>query len=282
MTTAGPGEIRARRRPWFVLGLAGARMLAGLCLAWPLAALISNSGVGLRAEGDRALFEGGGYLLLDIVRLEGSELLAAARGLLPLLLLGLLLTAASNAALLVALNLRERLRSLDWLPRAWARLPALVVLGAGTALAQLLLVLLAAVGSSAVPELLSNPVLTTALQGAVWLIALALASAVGGFSDSCKASVVRHEARLTHGLSRAWRGLSQQPLHTCFGWLPYALAFLAAMVVTAQLTEAIDVSRSGAWRVVAVGAVHQLVIVASVAARAAWFARALRFAATHA
>jgi hypothetical protein len=282
VTTLGPGEIRARRRPLLVLGIASARILAGFCLAWPLASLVSGSGVGLRAEGDRALFEGGGYLLLDLVRLQGAELSAVARGLLPLLLLGLLFTAASNAALLVALNLRERVKSLAWLPGAWARLPALVVLGAGTALAQLLLALTAVLGSAAIPELLSKPVLTTLLQGSVWLIALALASAVGGFSDGCKASLVRHEARLSQGLGRAWRCLRQQPFRTCFGWLPYSLAFLAAAFVAAKLTEAIDVSRSGAWRVVAVFAVHQLVIVTSVAARAAWFARALRFVATHA
>src|SRR5207244_10992617 len=141
------------------------------------------------------LFEGGGYLLLDLVRLQGSELLALTRGLLPLLLLGLLLTAGSNAALLVALNLRGQLKSLAWLAGAWARLPALVVLGAGTALAQLLLVLAAALGSAAIPELLSKPVLTTVLQGSVWLIALMLAAAAGGFSAGCKASLVRHEAR---------------------------------------------------------------------------------------
>ena len=124
--------------------------------------------------------------------------------------------------------------------------------------------------------------LTTVLQGSVWLIALMLAAAVGGFSDGCKASLVRHEARLTQGLGCAWRCLRRQPFHICFGWLPYSLAFVAAVLVAAKLAEVIDVSHSGAWRVVAVFAVHQLLIVGSVAARAAWFARALRFVATHA
>jgi hypothetical protein len=48
----------------------------------------------------------------------------------------------------------------------------------------------------------------------------------------------------------------------------------------AKLSGLIDVSRPGAWRLVAVFAAHQLVIVTSLAARAGWFARALRLVAT--
>jgi hypothetical protein len=281
MTALGPGEIRAHKRPFVVLGVAGLRIFSGFCLAWPLGSLVSNSGVGLRAEGDRALFEGGGYLLLDLVRLQGSPLMAVVRGLVPLLLLGLLLTAACNAALLVALNARERLKSLDWLSRAWARLPALVVLGAGAAFTQLVVVTAGALGSGGIPESLSRPRLTTALQGLVWLVTLVVVSAIGGFSDSSKAALVRYETRLTEGLARAWRCLLRRPFQACFGWFPYGLAFLAAALLASKLTEALDVSRSGAWRVVAVLVVHQLLIVSSVALRAAWFARALRFVAVH-
>ena len=104
MNALGPGEIRARRRPFVVLAIAGLRILSGFCLAWPLASLVASSGVGLRPEGDRALFEAGGYLLLELLRLQGGALTAASRGLVPVLLLGLVLTAACNAALLVALN----------------------------------------------------------------------------------------------------------------------------------------------------------------------------------
>ena len=281
MTALGPGDMRARHRSWLVLALAAVRILAGFSLAWPLSALISNSGVGLRAEGDRALFEGGGYLLLELARLQGGTLLAALRGLVPLLLVGLLLTTASNAALLVALNARERLRSLDWLARAWARLPGLVVLGAGTAVAQLVVVVVGVIASDAVPDFLAKPRLTTALQAGVWLATLLLAAAIGGFSDSTKASLVRYDAPLTEGLARAWRCLLFRPIQACFGWLPYSLAFLAAALVASQLTELADVSRAGAWRVALVFFVHQLVVVSSVALRAAWYARALRFVATH-
>ena len=282
MSALGPGEIRARRRPFVVLSLAALRAVMGLCLAWPLASLISNSGVGLRPEGDRVLFEAGGYLLLEVVRLQGASVLAAARGLLPLFLVGLALTAGCNGALIVALNARERLRSTDWLGRTRARLPALIALGVGTTLGQLVLLVGAGFAASSIPESLANPLRSNALQVSLWALALAVAGALGGFSDVAKASLIRYETRLTEALSRSWAGLRQRPLLACFGWLPFTAASLAAALLSAQLSELVDVSRAGAWRIAAVFVGHQLVILTSVAARAGWFARALRLVASQA
>jgi hypothetical protein len=278
----GPGEIRARHRPLLVLSLAALRIGAGFCLAWPLSALISGFGVGQRIEGDRALFEGGGYLLAELLRLRGNELEAVARGLLPVLGLGLVLTAAGNAALLVGLNLQGRLRLRQLLSRAGERLPALLVLGAGTALGQLLLLAAGAMAVAAIPESLAKPVATTYGQGALWLVVMLLAGALGGFSDVVKASLVRHESRLAEGLSRASRCVKHSPIRATFGWLPCAFIFALAALVAARLCELCDVARPGAWRIVAVFALHQLVILTAVAARAAWFARSLRLVATDA
>jgi hypothetical protein len=278
----GPGEIRARRRPGLVLGVAGLRLLMGFCLAWPLGSLLAASGVGLRPEGDRLLFEGGGYLLLDVLRLRGAELEAVARGLLPMLGLGLLLTAACNAALLVGLNVQGRLELRELLSRANKRVPGLIVLGIGTALAQLLVILGGSLVVAAVPESLAEPVKSTVTQLLIWFVAALFAGGVGGFSDLVKASLVRHESRLVEALSRAWRCLLNRPIRASFGWVPYALAFLLVALLAAESSELIDVSRGGAWRVSLVFAVHQLVIVTSVAARGAWYARALRLVATDA
>jgi hypothetical protein len=282
VSALGPGEIRARRRPGLVLGVAGLRLLMGFCLAWPLSSLLAASGVGLRPEGDRLLFEGGGYLLLDVLRLRGAELEAVARGLLPLLGLGLLLTAACNAALLVGLNLQGRLKLRELLASASQRVPALVVLGVGTALAQLLVILGGSLTVAVVPESLAEPVKTTATQLLVWFVAAAFAGGVGGFSDLVKASLVRHDSRLVDALSSAWRCLLRRPIRASFGWIPYALAFLLVALLAAKLSELIDVSRPGTWRITLVFAVHQLVVVTSVAARSAWYARALRVVATDA
>jgi hypothetical protein len=48
----------------------------------------------------------------------------------------------------------------------------------------------------------------------------------------------------------------------------------------ASLTQWLDVSQGGAGRVMGVLLVHQLVVIGSVALRAAWYARALRLMAT--
>jgi hypothetical protein len=236
----------------------------------------------MRPEGDRALFEGGGYLLAELLRLRGGELEALARGLLPMFAVGLLLTAGGNAALLVGLNQQGRLRLRELLSRASERLPALVVLGAGTALAQGLLLLVGAMLVAALPEPLAQPVAATSAQAVLWLLVAIAVGALGGFSDVAKASLVRHESRLADSLSRALKCLRHLPIRATFGWVPSALALLAVAVIAAKLTERCDVSQAGGWRLLLVFTLHQGVIVAAVALRATWFARALRLVATDA
>ena len=281
MIALGPGQIAASRRPLLLLSVTGLRLFAGFCLAWPLSALVAQTGVGLRSEGDRAMFEGGGYLLLEVLRLRGSELAAVARGLLPVLALGLLLTAACNAVLLVGLNMQGRLRLRELLSRASERLPPLVALGGGTALGQVLLFVAGAIAVSAIPEALARPVATTAAEILLWLVVALAAGALGGFSDLVKASLIRHQAPLLEALGHAFKCLRQRPILGGFGWVPYAAVFVAVAVLAGQLTEIIDVARPGAWRVACVFTIHQLVILSSVTARAIWYARALRLVATN-
>lgn len=280
MTPLGPSEIRARRRPWVVLGVALVRLIAGFCLAFPLASLVASSGVGLRAESDRALFESGGYLLLEVLRVQGPSLSATLAGLVPLLGVALVLTATCNVALLVALSSAGPLRLREWLSQALARLPATLLLGAGTGLAQVVLLGIGASIAASLPESMSSPLAGSLGPVAVWLVAGALAGGLGGFSDIAKAGLIRHEI----GLGQAWKHASavarRRPVRACFGWLPYALVLGLAVALAARLTELLDVSRSGAWRVAAVFALHQGVVLLAVALRAAWFASALRSSAS--
>jgi len=280
MTPIGPGEMRARSRLGVVLVVAAVRLLGGFCLALPLSAPLAASGVGQTAQGDRALFEGGGYLLLEVLRLQGGDLIATARGLIPLLALGLALTVVCNAALLVALNARGRLVLGTWLGRAFSRVPAFVVVGCGVGLAQLLLVTVGVSVSEALPTPIDKPVLASTAQLALWLVVASLAGAVGGFSDVVKAALVRHDCPLAAGLRQASVCVRLRPLAACFGWLPFAVLFALSFGLGTWLTEALDVSRPGMWRVAAVFAIHQLVVVFSVFLRAAWFARALRLSAS--
>ncbi len=90
---------------------------------------------------------------------------------------------------------------------------------------------------------------------------------------------MRHDARLTDALAGALACLRRRPLLTSLGFLPYALAFLALAAGAAQLVGVCDVSRPGALRVALVLGLHQLVLLAAVALRAGWLARALRLSA---
>lgn len=279
MTPLGPGEMRARRRPLVVLTIAGVRLLLGICFALPLASLVAESGVGQAPRGDRALFEGGGFMLLELLRVQGADLAAAARGLVPLLLLGLLVTAACNAALLVALNVQGRLRLRPWLSSALATVPALVVLAVGTALAQLAIILVGLLLGNGIPASMTRPVAMTAAEAALWLMVGLVAGAVGGISDVTKAALVRNEAGLAAALKHALTSARRSPFTAGWGWLPYGLVFVVSWLAAAQIVSALDVSAAGSWRVAAVFIVHQAVSLAGVALRAAWYARALRLAA---
>jgi hypothetical protein len=279
MTALEPSEISARRRSAVVLALALLRLCGGFILAFPLSSAISSSGIGLRDGGDRALFAGGGYVLLELFRLHGDALAATARGLLPLFALGLALTGAGNVALLVALNVRERLQLGPWLSHAFALLPAQLVVAAGASLAKLALLVIGAMAVASVPESLAKPVVASAAQLAVFAPFVLLCGAVGGFEDLTKASLVRHAAPLADGVERAWSTLRKRPISGSLGWIPYALPFGLVALAAAQLVDLLDVSRAGSWRVAAVFGLHQLVIGVSVACRAAWFARALRLSA---
>lgn len=276
MTPLQAQEISAFRRPWLLLLLTLFRLGSGLLLAFPLACVVSGSGIGMRDEGDRALFEGGGYLLLEVLRLQGGALAATARGLLPVLAACLVLTGAANVALMLALNAGGPLRAGEWLSRALRLLPAQLTITASTALAKLALLLLGAMAVGAAPEWLAKPVDTSLVRLAAFLPFALLCGAVGGFEDLAKASLVRHPAPLAEGLGRAWDRLRRRPLTNGFGWVPYAALFVLVGLAAAQLVGVLDVSRAGAWRVAAVLLVQQLVIATGVACRAAWFARALR------
>jgi hypothetical protein len=268
--------LRARQRPFVIALVALARFACGVCLAAPLASLVSASGVGLRGEGDRALFEGGGYLLLEVVRLHGTALAAVLSGLLPVLGVGLVLTAFGTATLLVALCTEGPLRSFGWLGRAAARWPALCLVSLFTAIAQGLALLLAALAASGLPEPLTKPVQATAWHLAPWLLAALAGGALGGFADVTKAALVRHDSSIRAAFERALRAARAKPWFGFFGWLPYSAPLLLAGSGVALLTEHIDVSRPGAWRLALVFALHQGVILTAVACRAAWLASALR------
>jgi hypothetical protein len=272
--------MRARRRPLVVLSIAGVRLLLGLALALPLASLVAESGVGQSPRGDRVLFEAGGYMLLEVLRLQGPNLAAAARGVLPLLLVGFMLTAACNAALLVALNLRGRLRWGPWLSRAFSYVPAQVVLGVGTGLAQLVVLLAGLLLTDAVPTSLERPVAVSAMELSIWLLAALVTGGLGSVSDVAKAALVRDDAGLTAAVQRAFACARRAPVTAILGFLPYGLLLIAAVWGAAHLTSLLDVSRGGAWRVACVLVLHQAVSLASVALRAAWYARALRLAAS--
>lgn len=280
MRLAGPGELRALARPLLVASVVAVRLFGGACLAWPLASVLAGSGIGARHGGDRALFESGGYLLVEVLRLKGSDLLAVAHGLLPMLGVGLLLNALCSLLLLIGLNHVGRWDWAECALRLRATLPRFVLFGAGVTLVQLAFGAFGVALAGGVPEALAKPVATSLGQAAVWLVTALVLAALGGLGDVSRAAMVRHEVRILAALGQALEIARRRPLQSCFGWLPYAALLLLAAALVGRLTELCNVALPGAFRVLLVFAAHQLVVVTSVVGRAAWYARALRLAAT--
>ena len=99
--------------------------------------------------------------------------------------------------------------------------------------------------------------------------------AIGVVQDLARAASVRHATAALESVRIAARTLSSVPGTVLRAFVTPALVALALVICGAAFASVLDVSRPGAWRVVAVGLEHQLVILAIVRLRLGALARAL-------
>jgi hypothetical protein len=273
-----PGRIRARRRPGAILLLWAFRLLGAWLVAAPVADAYS-SGLGHLPGGDAVVFEAGGTYLLEALRLNSHQLLAAIRqGLWALLVMGAA-GLVPLCALLVALCHAGRLRAGEWSHRTASHLPTLAALVALTLLVQVALGILAALGLLGLRQpghcALGPP-------GAQWpLLALVFVAAVlcltvGVLSDLARAAAVLHGAGVAAACRLALRTARGCPTRVLLDWLTPAIWSLLAVAAAAILVHALRVQAAAGWRLLAVFSLHQLTALLLVALRANWLARALR------
>jgi hypothetical protein len=279
MIPADDSEIGLRRRPSAALLLWGWRLLAAWLVAAPLARAVAAAGAGHLADGDAALFEPGGQLLVETLRVGGATLGAALQSAVGLLLVVGALGLLPLAAVLVSLAHRGRLRFGDWAGRAAAHLPAFVLLSLLTLLSQALALVawgLVAGGASAALESVVDERSRDVALVAALLPGLALVLGLGLAEDLGRARVVRHGASGWSSWLAALGLLLRRPGPALLGWLTPAAWAVAAVVAAEIAVRAIDVSRAGAARPWAAFAVHQAAALALAAARVAWLGRALQ------
>jgi hypothetical protein len=262
-----PLPLPAFRRPGAVLALYAVHVAAALWLALQPAALAARVTSG-QPLGDRVLFEPGGVLLVEALRL--------ARPSLPWLGLASALSVVAFAfaelvpigALLAALARRGRVTPSTWLRDGVAHLGTLALLEGVAIAAQVLAVAVAlAIGTSVASTLqLAPPAYDLVLAGSV----------VAGI-------VVAIALRLVHDLARVGAVDEGRGLHASVGWAfrvtrRRGLRALGSFAWRAALGSVLLVAAAYAAPPTALGAslvVHALAVLAVVYLRADWLGIAL-------
>jgi hypothetical protein len=269
---------RLRDRPGALLFVWAFQLAGAMLAAGPIVGALSRTGIADHPAGDAILFEPGGLLLVEALRLGGPALLGAlgASGFSLLLLHAAALVPL--AALLVALATPGKLNTPLWLGRAAAHFPAFLLLAGVTWLARALLLvaslfLLAPIGGwldSAVNERNADLALLAGV-----LVVFILLILLGIAQDLGRAAVVRHGSRALGSLVTGLAALRRRPLAALAGWLTPASWSVALIAGAAIVTGWLAVDQPGSWRVLAVLVVHQAALLGLLLLRALWLRTAL-------
>jgi hypothetical protein len=274
---------RVRERAGAVLFVWALQLLAAALIAAPVAGAFAGTGVAAHPHGDRVLFEPGGVLLIESLRLGAGALLGALRASLLELVVLAVAGIVPLAALLLALATRERLRIGAWLGAAVAHFPAFVLIGGASWLVRAVLVVLSLLAWGALDDGLGSALgergADLAGLGGLLFAAILLA-AVGITADLARAASVRERARALPAIAAGLRSFVSRPLAAAVSWLIPAVWSVAIVAAAALAVGALRLELSGSWRVAAALFAHQAAVLALVALRALWLSKALELVAS--
>lgn len=252
--------------------LYGYRALASALIAYPAARTLASFGPSRHPAGDRILFSVGGTKLYEALRLGGSSIVSAVEsGVVVggvLAVVALLPLGATLALLIDGAASRGALAR-----RSIELLPTLLALTGATLLVQGLLAAAGIAGTRAV-WVLTSTIHDERLGDLVALIALVAAliaiAAVGLWEDLARVSAALGNLRAVDAARAGLRALVERPLRLAAAYAVLAGCGVVVIGLAAVATGALDVSRPGAFRVVAVFAVHQAALLALAALRVRW------------
>lgn len=267
----GAPPATAFRRKGYVLFDHAVRVTASVLLALPAAGAIRGTGVTRLPSGDRALFEPGGLMLLEALRVLKPQ----AGGLMTTALLTAFTLAAllvvPHAILLTSLARGERRSVSATVAEAVARLPALYSLSALGFLAKCLLfalcVTLAGFARDGVGG--ANERAQDLMFAAVAALGVLGWIAGGAVTDLARAACVDGRQRVRDAALAALGTLGARPLRVAACYALYTSSALVLVVAAGALVSQLDVSRPETARFAAVAVLHQLVALALAFLRAA-------------
>ncbi len=271
--------MRARRRPVAVLAYYTYRLVVSLVVAWPISRALAAS-YGGHPRGDGVLFDDGGWALLALR--SGYERVSPG-------LWGLVTLVTAVAAIAGVVPLAGLLASISHAtpetraprprhlaPYVVAAFGPLVYLLALAAALELCLAAVAAWTFGAVSgwaEPRWGEAAGDQIGAAACALVLVLVGVVSVVHDLASASVVRYRTKTIGAIRAAALALRRVPLRLLWSWAWRGAIALALVVVVALVVPRLG---SRAASLLAIAALHQLVVLARAALRASWLARALR------
>jgi hypothetical protein len=272
--------IHARRHPWAIVGLWGWQTLVALGASWPAAALVRAT-YGVDPRSDAPLWEAGAHPLVDFVwhNAHGLSAVTAAGEFTVAIgvVAGLFPTAAAMFAMAHTRSDRRPAGLMISLAGALEAMPSLLFLFAVAGIAQASAVGLGFAAGWAV-EAWTHGGLGEAYAEriglAVGFMFVLAASGLLVIHDLARAAVMRSQANGPRAFVLGARLFARSPVLLWWSW---AWRFLAALApVLAASAVATRVGGRGGGALVALAFLHQAVVLARVALRASWLARALR------
>jgi hypothetical protein len=261
------------RRPGVLLLVYAFRLLSALFIAGPFALAVGPIIAGY-PRGDAVLFDSGGLLWLEALRLARGPLLSAALqgtlGTLVLAFAGLL----PLAALIASLG-RSGPVTFGWLAERAARpLGTMSLLFGAALLAQAIASAVILVVGGVLADKLH---LTDPNASAVRVVAAAatviVLIGIGIVHDLARVAAVEQDARFYAAVTHGWRAFKSAKVRCIVAYAVRALAMLLVVLVALVLAHSIGVERGS--HVVLAWLVHQSAILVTVALRASWLAEAI-------
>ncbi len=272
-------SVRVRQRPLVLASVYLFQLASAWAIATPIAQAVAATGIRNFPSADALLFEPGALFLVEVLRMGGRNLLAAAQSSLVILLVFATLQVFPILGLLVGLAEPGRLRASRVAARVAEALPSVMVLSGVSWLARGLL----AVGALAFYSFAVAPVLsseTPKLRGISGLAYLGLCAVVFAalsiVQDLARAAIVRHELSLRRALGVAFETLKFKALPVLLNWSVAAAWSIATLVIAAVLVSRLRLDVPSSARVWLAFGVHQVAAFTLIVLRALWFAASLR------
>lgn len=272
-------SMRARRRPRTVVLVWLYEVVVGVIIAAPFSSYV-RSIYGNHPDGDAPLFAEGGTDLVAFLA-DGKQaiasmfsqnalvfLVAYILSVVPLALL--LMSVAHTTADLRAPPLRQL-----W-PRVVPSVPPMLVLLGAMTIVQGILVAFALFVGPKIGDAFSDSgeARSDQISAVATLFLLLIPASAGVVHDLARAAIVRFRQTAFSALKMGARTFAKKPGRLLWSWLWRSGASLLPVIAAAMLST--RVTARGGFALLAMFLVHQAVILARVALRASWLARAMR------